>query len=525
MTINSSAWKRLPVADRDQEFNFDKAIARIDEWSGGDVDKFNSMFLWRTDGEDPKSRDSYRLPVGDIINGKAALVPHAIFTAASILSGAHGGLEDVINEKDREKLRDVVTVIYEKFQEMWGDPRTRPPWQRGMTKQERQAANATASVKASTEVDVDPETEDTPEDVTASVNAVGWTSLPIADTDYTWDSGPATARVFDWAEGDMGKYRKAFLWWDAEHPDLKSSYKLPIADVIDSELTIVPHAVNNASARLSSTDIPVEDKARIAVIIDRIQKRFHSDDETTAAYGDINLLQPPDSVFENPKLAGPTKLKATADNRVFGHIAEWGKCHQGHIMANRCVIPPHSGTNYKFFKNGEVLTASGSMRKVGKIVVDTFHAATNQGYTQTQRFYEKTGNVVALVDIYEDQFGPVVAGVRTPWATDEQWAMLRASPPSGHWIPIGSSNELVAVLGVNSPGFPVHELTASGELIATCMIGLDDEVSASCEPELNEAEQGLRERLDRLDAEASRILQSRRVRVYDRIMKLEKEGW
>ena len=77
----------------------------------------------------PTSRDSYRLPIADVI-GELVLMPHAVYAAAALLSGAHGGLPN-IEDSEKDRLRDVITEIYTVFQESWSDPRVKPPWLRG----------------------------------------------------------------------------------------------------------------------------------------------------------------------------------------------------------------------------------------------------------------------------------------------------------------------------------------------------------------------------------------------------------
>jgi hypothetical protein len=60
----------------------------------------------------------------------------------------------------------------------------------------------------------------------------------------SWDGAAAGARIFSWAgwddNPDPAKARKGFLLYDADAPELKGSYKLPFADVVDGELTPPP---------------------------------------------------------------------------------------------------------------------------------------------------------------------------------------------------------------------------------------------------------------------------------------------
>ena len=90
-------------------------------------------------------------------------------------------------------------------------------------------------------------------------------NLPLADKERPWDAGKARARVKAWADGDMSKYRKAFLWV-GEDPENYTSYKFPIADVIDDSLKAVPRAVYAAAARIDQAkDVDIAGiKAQIA---------------------------------------------------------------------------------------------------------------------------------------------------------------------------------------------------------------------------------------------------------------------
>jgi hypothetical protein len=128
--VNKSAWRSWPVAERETAFGFQDAVNRIAEWSGGNAAKFGSAFLYRDKALPPNNRESYKLPIADIVNGKITLIPRAVMSAATILSGAHGGLPEV-PDSEKLDLQRVVTEIYDTLNESYGDPRFKPPWQRG----------------------------------------------------------------------------------------------------------------------------------------------------------------------------------------------------------------------------------------------------------------------------------------------------------------------------------------------------------------------------------------------------------
>jgi hypothetical protein len=182
----------------------------------------------------------------------------------------------------------------------------------------------------------------------------------------------------------------------------------------------------------------------------------------------------PASHFEDPKLAGPTPLTFAEDGRVFGHIATWGTCHIG--FGGQCVTPPKSATKYAYFHTGEVLTDAGPVA-VGHLTFGTGHAGGKLSAASTVRHYDDTGTVGADVVCGEDAHGIWVSGAVRDGLSAKDWRAFRAAPPSGDWRNIGGTLELVAVLGVNTPGFPVPRArVASGVQLALVAAGRLEQV-------------------------------------------------
>jgi hypothetical protein len=177
---------------------------------------------------------------------------------------------------------------------------------------------------------------------------------------------------------------------------------------------------------------------------------------------------PPKAWFSNPGFVEPTALTVTADGRVMGHVAVWGTCHVGH--RDRCVTPPRSKSNYQYFNVGQVLTAEGEAVSVGRLTAGTGHAALEFGANPAAAHYDHTGWAAAFVHSGEDEHGIWVSGAVSPNATPEQVATLRAAAVSGDWRSVNGALEMVAVLAVNSPGFPVPRPKAG--LIAGAQISL-----------------------------------------------------
>lgn len=515
MTVNANSWKKFPIAARETTFNADDAIARLAQWASGSVEKFNSAFIWRNAQGPANNKNSYRLPIADILDGRPHLIPHAVFAAAAIMSGAHGGLEGVVTEEsERNAIKGVITAIYDQLRADYGDSRLYPPWLKGRTQDEKDKERAAMSAS-----------------LVASVNSSGWSSMPLADESTPWRQDQARAALWKWADGDFRKYRKGFLWWDQSAPDQKGSYKLPIATVADGQLVVVPRAVNAVAQILGGArggvDIPDDDMDAVESVVKRIQKRFDagesSADSDEDGGGSVTAaaapVAPPREWFENPKFNGPTPIAVTPEGRVMGHLAAWGVCHTK--WQDRCVTAPRNASGYKYFLNGTVLTADGSTVKVGKITMGTGHADTRYGWVPAADHYDNTGVPAAVVAAGEDQWGIWVAGAMAPEADERDAAQLRRSPLSGDWRRINGAMELVAALAVNTPGFPIVAMTASGEpesLVAVGIIDSDGTIVGLKEDELSDADKRMLERLENLQRSVDAMTRSRMMRRYNNLV-------
>lgn len=507
MTVNANAWKRFPTAPRETAYNFQDAVGRIAQWAGGSVDKFNSAFLWRNPEIPANNKNAYRLPIADIMDGRLTMVPHAVFSAAAILSGAHGELEGVVSDKEKLVLKGVVTDIYAKLQADYGDPRVKPPWLRGGNTEEQVTAGMN------------------------NINASGWESMPVAPEDVEFSVRKASNALWEHADGDFRVYRKGFLWWDQGAPDQRNSYRLPVATVDNGTLVLVPRAVDAVTQVLASArggvDIPDDDMDAVEATVKGIKQRIERNNGGAQGEHDVNdsvtaavaPVAPPGAWFTDPMLDGPTPIAVTADGRVMGHLAAWGTCHAG--IGNQCVMAPRTATGYRYFRNGTVVTADGSQVRIGKITAGTGHADTRLGWVPASDHYDNTGKQVAVVASGEDRWGIWVAGALVPEADDTDAAMLRRSPLSGDWRRINGNLELVAALAVNTPGFPIVSLNASGEPDALCAAGviLEDGTIANMDPDgLGEADRALLNRVKEVQTHAEAIRRSRLMRRYTNLV-------
>ncbi len=96
--------------------------------------------------------------------------------------------------------------------------------------------------------------------------------LKIVSRD-SWDGDAAKGRIFAWAgfdgdDPDSAKARRAFLIYDAGSPDLKGSYKLPFADIVDGDLVAVDAGLRAAAGYLPKTDAPAAVLRRARAVLD-----------------------------------------------------------------------------------------------------------------------------------------------------------------------------------------------------------------------------------------------------------------
>lgn len=340
----------------------------------------------------------------------------------------------------------------------------------------------------------------------AAVRRSGWDDLPIAGRDREFDKGSADANITAWARigAEAGspefwnRYARAFLWAD-DPATTKGAFKFPVCDVIDGELTIVPHAVFNAAARVDSSTIPTSGKNAVRDVIEDLygQMADEFDDQTmrapwerdhemssgaaadcgcagkwanavtaaatqTAAADIVPFdvfagMDPYPADAFNVKVDRLTPItieQRPGENfaRVFGHAFSWKSCNRG--FKGVCVPAPKGDGTYSQFHLGAVRTDQGLL-PVGKIVQGEGHPDTGTGARIARAFYDRTSKTTAFVRARNDEFGGLIAGVLAPGVTAEEATMLLASPPSGDW----KAGELIAVLAVNVPGHVVPRAT------------------------------------------------------------------
>jgi hypothetical protein len=94
--------------------------------------------------------------------------------------------------------------------------------------------------------------------------------LPLADRGREWDGSAAEKRVRKWAGAEdepNAKYRDAHVWYDSDHKENFTAYKLLIADVVDGKLVAVPRGImaagNVMQGSRGGVDLPQSDIGRV----------------------------------------------------------------------------------------------------------------------------------------------------------------------------------------------------------------------------------------------------------------------
>ncbi len=251
--------------------------------------------------------------------------------------------------------------------------------------------------------------------------------------------------------------------------------------------------------------------------------------ELTASGAGLVPVTPPASWFENPELEEPTPLHITDEGRVFGHAAVWDVCHIG--FEDACVLAPRSETDYAFFHLGEVETQlepvedpkgeqiDGTGRiPCGQITLGTGHANLRLTRERAVEHYDDTGTVAAHVTAGEDEHGIWVAGALAPDLPEERLRELRGAKISGDWRSVDGNLELVAMLAVNVPGFPVprvHVASADQEPVAAALVsaGIADQRVLDAMVERAEQEKELEDLAAEAEGTDDLILEARGLEV------------
>ena len=102
--------------------------------------------------------------------------------------------------------------------------------------------------------------------------------LPLAPMETKWEWNTEASNEVLGDPPNWNRYAKAHLYMDRENPEVKSSYKLPVAKMMDGKLTLVYRGVVAAMSALNGArggvDIPDSEREKVYKTLERYYKMF-----------------------------------------------------------------------------------------------------------------------------------------------------------------------------------------------------------------------------------------------------------
>ncbi len=270
-------------------------------------------------------------------------------------------------------------------------------------------------------------------------------SVDLAINDYAFRD-PETGEIIEPDEMDEADMERAYF----------GELQMAVRDATIMAATVCPTPAF-ADARISVT----ASGQRVLRVISPLELIVGP---LTASAAGMTPAVPPEPWFYRAEPNQPVPLTVTDSGEVFGHIAAWDSCHTGRTGV--CVQPPRSPSGYAYFNAGEVRCENGRRVGCGQIFFHAEHAPLSLAGRRVLDHYAHTGLVGADVRAVDGRFGIWVSGALRSTLTVEEARAFMASKPSGDWRQMtpGGPLELVGVLAVNDPGFPVpRQLVASAE--------------------------------------------------------------
>lgn len=108
----------------------------------------------------------------------------------------------------------------------------------------------------------------------ADKGVVPFQDLPAAPETLPWSWSAEDQNAVLGDPPNWARYRSAHLWYDESKPEVKVSYKLPIAHRVNSRLVVLWSGLHHALGRLSQAQIPDADKTAIRAQIEKYYKKF-----------------------------------------------------------------------------------------------------------------------------------------------------------------------------------------------------------------------------------------------------------
>jgi hypothetical protein len=118
-----TAFKDLPLADRDRAWDGAAAEKRVRKWAGATDEpnaKYRDAHVWY-DAANKDNFTAYKLLIADVINGQLTAVPRGVMAAGNVMQGSRGGAD--LPQGDISRVKNHLARYYKKMDEV-------APWDR-----------------------------------------------------------------------------------------------------------------------------------------------------------------------------------------------------------------------------------------------------------------------------------------------------------------------------------------------------------------------------------------------------------
>lgn len=164
------------------------------------------------------------------------------------------------------------------------------------------------------------------------------------------------------------------------------------------------------------------------------------------------------TAFGLPECPHPMPLTVFEDMSFAGHLAVYDTCHIA--FADKCVRPPKSHLSYTPAHQGNVRLDDGNLLRVARISIGSNHAPSNLNPRATADFYERDSLCAGFATCLDGEIGIWVRGHVNLEADQSVINRFASAAWSGDWRSIRRHLELVGILSVNIPGFPIPDAKA-----------------------------------------------------------------
>jgi hypothetical protein len=113
--VSVTAFRDLPLADRDHEWDGDAAEKRVRAWAGAEDEpneKYRDAHVWY-DNEKKDNFTAYKLLIADVVDGDLVAVPRGVMAAVNVMAGGRGGVK--LPEKDVDRVKSHLAKYYRKM--------------------------------------------------------------------------------------------------------------------------------------------------------------------------------------------------------------------------------------------------------------------------------------------------------------------------------------------------------------------------------------------------------------------------